>query len=97
MFLDDFKSSVHITLKCKRKKDGDLDSGWWGDELLGFELGSKLHFLNRSALTQQSLEETKTYTEEALQPLFKDFKVECELSKVGIRTKITVEGETIYA
>lgn len=97
MFLDDLKSSVHITLRCKRKKDGDFNSGWWGDELLGFEVGSKLHYLNRSTLTQQALEETKAYTEEALQPLFEDFKVECEVSKFGISTKIKVGGETIYA
>jgi len=97
MFLDDLKSSVHITLKCKRKKGGDIDSGWWGDELLGFEVGSKLHYLNRSTLTKQALEETKAYTEEALQPLFDDFRVECEVSKAGINTKIKVGEETIYA
>lgn len=68
----------------------DLDNtdrrGWWGDEvgdLPGDRIGSRLWLLEREKTTQEVLEKTKGYCEEALQWLIDD----------GVATKVTVTVE----
>ena len=95
--LEDLESSVLISLKAKRRKEGDFYSGWWGDEILGFELGSKLHCLERATINKETVEETKIYTEEALRNIFQDFKVSCYQAKDTIKTKVEVQGVEINA
>ena len=97
MFLDDTESSIHIALQCKRKKEGDVNTGWWGNELLGFEIGSKLYFLDRSTLTSDNIGQRRAYTEEALRELFDDFSVECKKEGQCVKTKITVKDRVINA
>ncbi len=97
MFLDDIESSIRIALQCKRKKEGDVNTGWWGNELLGFEIGSKLYCLDRSTLTSDNISRRKTYTEEALRTLFDDFSVECQREGQCVKTKVTVKDRVINA
>ena len=97
MNIDDLESSIIISLKTKIRKEGDIESGWWGDQLLGFELGSEIHTLSRSPLTNETLEKTKIFTEEALKNVLAKYKVHCFRDNQRIKTKVEVEGESFSA
>ena len=65
---------------------GDSRQGWWGDtysDIDGDQFGSKLWLLARSKLTEKTLQDAKTYAEDALQWMVDD----------GIATSVTVETE----
>lgn len=47
--------------------DGD-PMGFWGEELLGYNLGSKLWLLGRSKLVNQTFRLAEQYAKESLQP-----------------------------
>lgn len=71
---------------------GDL-RGFWGDDVLGYTLGSKLWLLDRAKITQETLVLAKQYSEECMQwAIDQDImsSVEAEALKIGTnRIRIT--------
>jgi phage gp46-like protein len=43
------------------------DNGWWGEALLGKNIGSKLYLLDRSKVTDQTLTKAEDYALESIQ------------------------------
>lgn len=72
--------------------------GFWGDELLGFNLGSRLWLLGRSNLNNKTYRLAEQYTTEALQWMI-DEEVATEITASASRTddnklllKIVIKG-----
>ena len=55
---------------------GDEPRGWWGSDLLGIPLGSKLWLLSRSKLTSQTLEQARQYIADSLAWMVQDGMVD---------------------
>ena len=55
---------------------GDEPRGWWGSELLGIPLGSKLWLLSRSKLTSQTMEQARQYIADSLAWMVQDGMVD---------------------
>lgn len=86
------ETAVMISLFTDGRADDDdeLDNpddkrGWWGDLTTGDDdlIGSKLWLLDRSKTTNETIEKTKQYIEEALQWMIDD----------GVAAKVAIEVE----
>jgi phage gp46-like protein len=55
---------------------GDEPRGWWGGDLVGLPLGSKLWLLSRSKLTSQTVEQARQYVADALNWMITDGMVD---------------------
>jgi len=76
-----FNMALKISLMCERRASESevalpqFRRGWWGNEFLGFdnfEIGSKLWLLNQTRATQNTLNNSITYTQNSLQWLITD-------------------------
>ena len=62
-------TSITVSLGTNCRVDGieRPDNGWWGEALLGVNIGSKLYLLDRTKAIRDTLILAKQYAEEALQ------------------------------
>jgi phage gp46-like protein len=76
-----FNTALKMSLMCERRASGSEvplpqnRRGWWGNDFLGFdnfELGSKLWLLNQARSTQNNLNNSITYSQQAFQWLVDD-------------------------
>lgn len=67
-------SAISISLGTNQRVDSidRPDNGWWGESLLGKNIGSKLYLLDRSKVTDSVLKLSEDYALEALQWLVDD-------------------------
>lgn len=70
------------------------DNGWWGEELLGENIGSKLYLLDRSKVTEATLKLAEDYALEAVQWLVDEGYIE-EIINVDAVYKGSEEGVAI--
>ena len=80
-----FDTAIQLSLMCERRaSSGEVKSppnrrGWWGNEINGFdnfEYGSKLWLLEQARATQNTLNNSITYTQNALQWFIDENKVD---------------------
>ena len=99
--VDSFDTALQMSLFCQRRASAaeegvpELRRGWIGNEandVIGFEMGSKLWLLMQSRLDQNVLNESIDYTQQCLQ-WFIDDKLLKSLDVTGSRTidKITLK------
>lgn len=89
---DGFDTAINITLMCERRAVAsevpkpELRRGWWGNFLLlydKFEIGSKLWLLSQARSTQETLNNSITYMEDA----FRWFIDDGYLEKININAE----------
>ena len=83
---DPVVSAVIIQLLTDRRADGQ--GGFWGDEFIGFPIGSRLHTLSGRPTSQNLNALTDEMIREALEPLIDQG---C-FDEVSVRVVDTVEG-----
>ena len=72
-----------------------IESGWWGNSLLGGEIGSYLYTLNRSPLNQNTADEAALFTREALSWLDEDPKILTCIEGNKLQLQLNLKGEQI--
>ena len=95
MFLDDLKSAIYLSLRCKKQTPKNIESGWWGNSLLGGEIGSYLYTLDRSPLIQNTADEAALFTREALSWLDDDPKILTCIKGNKLQLQLNLKGEKI--
>jgi phage gp46-like protein len=67
-------TGIMISLGTNKRVDGIIrvDNGWWGESILGKNIGSKLFLLDRSKNISETLQLARQYAEESLQWLVED-------------------------
>lgn len=95
-FFDDLTRSVIISLFTWRRAETDDDTdhpfGWWGDSYPTIEndrIGSRLHLLQRSKLSNATAAKAKDYARQALKWMEEDgvaARVEITSTRTGINT-----------
>jgi len=68
--------------------------GWWGDALLGSNLGSKLWLLERSKLDDSTLTLAEQYTVDALNPLIEEEQAS-RIQSVATRADVSNQANFI--
>lgn len=98
--VDSIISAVLIQLNTNQLHKNK--EGWWGDEFLGFNIGSQLYRLKDSPASDRAVV-ADSMIREALEPLIKqdlidDFKVVVSLVMGGIEAEIDIikDGKTIF-
>lgn len=95
MLNDDLRSAAYLSLKCRKLIPKNTETGWWGNSLLGGEIGSYLYTLDRSPLNQNTADEAALFTREALSWLDDDPQILTCIKANTLKLQLNLKGEKI--